>query len=74
MIDKSREGVTDRVDDGGAQQEQNQPLREGHGHISSRGGLKPPDPRASQEARALRCGSVLSSEHPGPGLTWFLVV
>lgn len=36
---------TDRVDEGEAQQEQSEPLRKGHGHISSSGALKPPDPQ-----------------------------
>lgn len=49
------------MDDGGAQQEQKEPLREGHGHISSRGGLKPPDPQQQPRAhlrKHVRSGAV----------------
>lgn len=40
------------MDDGGAQQEQSEPLRERHGHIASRGGLKPPDPHLRKHVRS----------------------
>lgn len=51
---------TDRVDEGEAQQEQSEPVRKGHGRISSSGGLKPPEQQLSAHLTAI-----LSRKHVG---------